>query len=80
MRALIQRVTEAHVTVGGETVGRTGPGMLVLACAMPTAVNVMMIAMEYDADAEAVASTVALTTLASIATVALVVAYLPAFA
>lgn len=53
---------------------------LVLACAMPTAVNVMMIAMEYDADAEAVASTVALTTLASIATVALVVAYLPAFA
>lgn len=53
---------------------------LVLACAMPTAVNVLMIAMEYDADADAVASIVALTTLASVITVALVVANLPLFA
>ncbi len=30
MRALIQRVLEASVTVGGHTVGRIGPGLLVL--------------------------------------------------
>lgn len=30
MRACIQRVRQAEVTVGGETVGRIGPGMLVL--------------------------------------------------
>ncbi|WP_313135783.1 D-aminoacyl-tRNA deacylase [Paracoccus jeotgali] len=35
MRALIQRVTEASVTVAGEVTGRTGPGLLVLVCAMP---------------------------------------------
>ena len=34
MRALLQRVTGASVTVGGEVVGRTGPGLLVLVCAM----------------------------------------------
>lgn len=34
MRALIQRVREARVEVGGEVVGRCGPGMLVLICAM----------------------------------------------
>jgi D-tyrosyl-tRNA(Tyr) deacylase len=30
MRAVLQRVTRASVRVGGETVGETGPGLLVL--------------------------------------------------
>jgi D-tyrosyl-tRNA(Tyr) deacylase len=34
MRALIQRVTEASVAVNGETIGETGPGLLILVCAM----------------------------------------------
>lgn len=29
MRAVVQRVTSAHVTVGGHEVGRIGPGLLV---------------------------------------------------
>ncbi len=36
MIALIQRVARAHVDVAEETVGRIGPGMLVLVCAEPT--------------------------------------------
>ncbi|MEM8578375.1 MAG: D-aminoacyl-tRNA deacylase [Pseudomonadota bacterium] len=35
MRALLQRVAEAHVDVDGQTIGRTGPGLLILVCAMP---------------------------------------------
>ena len=34
MRALVQRVAEASVTVGVDTVGAIGPGLLILVCAM----------------------------------------------
>ena len=34
MRALLQRVTEAAVSVHGKTIGQTGPGLLILVCAM----------------------------------------------
>lgn len=34
MRAVIQRVSAAEVTVAGDTVGRIGPGAMVLLCAM----------------------------------------------
>lgn len=34
MRALLQRVTQAHVEVAGETTGEIGPGLLIFVCAV----------------------------------------------
>lgn len=34
MRALLQRVTQAEVRVDGAIIGATGPGLLILVCAM----------------------------------------------
>jgi len=34
MRALLQRVSEAAVSTDGTVIGRTGPGLLILVCAM----------------------------------------------
>ena len=34
MRAVLQRVSEAQVRVGGELIGETGQGFLILVCAM----------------------------------------------
>lgn len=66
----------------GRLVGLSGLALqsLVLACAMPTAVNIAMIALEYSEDPETVASEVALSTLLSIGTLAFVVSSLPLFA
>ncbi|MFD2739093.1 D-aminoacyl-tRNA deacylase [Sulfitobacter aestuarii] len=50
MRALLQRVTTASVTVGEEEIARIGPGLLVLLCAMPR---------DDEATAEALAAKIA---------------------
>ncbi len=48
MRALLQRVRSAHVDVAGETIGKSGPGLLVFICAMQgdTSENVEKIALK----------------------------------
>ncbi|WP_299150692.1 D-aminoacyl-tRNA deacylase [uncultured Tateyamaria sp.] len=35
MRALLQRISTAQVTVDGAVIGQSGPGLLILVCAMP---------------------------------------------
>lgn len=50
MRAVVQRVTQAHVTVDGQTVGHIGPGLLVYAAAAPD---------DADADTACIADKVA---------------------
>ncbi|MBU2960935.1 D-tyrosyl-tRNA(Tyr) deacylase [Citreicella sp. C3M06] len=34
MRAIVQRVTQAQVSVGGAVIGEVGPGLMILVCAM----------------------------------------------
>ena len=34
MKAVLQRVSQASVSVEGQTIGQTGPGLLILVCAM----------------------------------------------
>ncbi|MES0824584.1 D-aminoacyl-tRNA deacylase [Ruegeria sp. SCP11] len=34
MRAVLQRVSQASVSVDGEVIGQTGPGLMILVCAM----------------------------------------------
>lgn len=51
---------------------------MVLALSMPTAVNVFLLALDYDSDAETVAGTVAASTLLSLFTISIVVANLSA--
>ena len=50
MRALVQRVTHASVTVDGQIIGEIGAGLLVLVCAMPQ---------DTEATAEALAAKIA---------------------
>ncbi|MDP6565835.1 MAG: D-aminoacyl-tRNA deacylase [Alphaproteobacteria bacterium] len=35
MKALLQRVSEAGVSIGGQSVAEIGPGLLILICALP---------------------------------------------
>lgn len=66
----------------GRLVGLNGLPLqsLVLACAMPTAVNISIQSLEFGSNAESVASTVALGTLISVGTISFVVSNLPLFA
>ncbi|WP_299659402.1 D-aminoacyl-tRNA deacylase [uncultured Ruegeria sp.] len=34
MRALLQRISSASVNVGGSVIGKSGPGLMILVCAM----------------------------------------------
>lgn len=65
----------------GWLVGLRGLGLqsLVLALAMPTAVNVLLFGLEYDRDVEALANIVALSTLASLATITVLLAKISIF-
>lgn len=63
----------------GRALGLHGQNLqvLVLSASMPTAVNALLIAREYDADTETVAGVATLSTLGSLLTIAVVVALLP---
>lgn len=50
MKAIVQRVARARVDIAGETVGRCGPGLLVLVCALQG---------DAEANAEALAARIA---------------------
>ncbi|GGA14711.1 D-aminoacyl-tRNA deacylase [Neptunicoccus cionae] len=51
MRCLLQRVSQGAVSVDGEVIGETGPGLVVLACAMQgdTQTNVQAMAKKLTA-------------------------------
>ncbi|MCD0163314.1 AEC family transporter, partial [Deinococcus sp. 6YEL10] len=51
--------------------------VLILSASMPTAVNALLIAREYDGDTDTVAGVVLLSTLGSVVTITAVVALLP---
>lgn len=67
--------------VVGRLIGMSGLGLqsLVLAFAMPTAVNVFMQAREYESDADTVAAIVAISSLVGIVTISVVVTNLAMF-
>ncbi|MEM7640980.1 MAG: D-aminoacyl-tRNA deacylase [Pseudomonadota bacterium] len=50
MKAIVQRVTEARVEVDGDIIGRCGPGLMILVCAMQD---------DGDANADALAARIA---------------------
>jgi len=78
MRGLVGPVVALVV---GRLIGMSGLGLqsLVLAFAMPTAVNVFMQAREYESDADTVAAIVAISSLVGIVTISVVVTNLAMF-
>lgn len=84
--ARIWAATGARLVIGpasawaiGWTVGLRGEALavLILSAAMPTAVNALLIAREYEGDTDAVAATIVTTTLISIVTLVLLLPLLP---
>ncbi len=84
--ARIWAATAARLVVGpasawgiGWTVGLRGEALavLILSAAMPTAVNALLIAREYDGDTDVVAAAIVTTTLASLLTLAILLPLLP---
>ena len=53
MRAVIQRVSEAAVSIGGEGISRIGPGLLVLLGIEEVDLNEMMVYLNCQAPYEA---------------------------
>ena len=65
----------------GWLIGLRGLGLqsLVLALSMPTAVNVLLFGLEYERDVDSLASIVALSTFASLATITAILANIAIF-